>query len=94
MVYQTELTKILSEYEQERADIIARSDEEKIVEAVREYEQKLRAEYAAEKEKQLKDIDISIEAVKRVKERFEKAASDELAILRQNDEKLNNLGGM
>ena len=79
MVYQTELTKILSEYEQERADIIARSDEEKIVEAVREYEQKLRAEYAAKKEKQLKDIDISIEAVKRVKERFEKAASDELA---------------
>ena len=79
MVYQTELTKILSEYEQERADIIARSDEEKIVEAVREYEQKLRAEYVAKKVKQSKDIDISIEAAKRVKERFEKAASDELA---------------
>ena len=51
--------------------------ETEIAEKVKKYEEKLREEYAAKKANKIKDMDISIEAVKRVREKLMKIGQEE-----------------
>lgn len=64
-----EIEKALADYKLQRQTVSARNDEPEIVANVKQYEQNVRAEYAAKKQAELRDIDISIEAVERIKAR-------------------------
>lgn len=64
-----EIEQVLSEYKANRNVVLTRNDDPEIVAKTKEYEQNLRAEYAAKKKAELRDIDISIEAVERIKAR-------------------------
>lgn len=70
--YIEEIDKLLGEYVLSRQAIEAEDYEAEIAEKVKKYEEKLREEYAAEKANKIKDMDISIEAVKRVREKLMK----------------------
>lgn len=70
--YIEEVDKLLSEYVLSKQAIEAEDYETEIAEKVKKYEEKLREEYATEKANKIKDIDISIEAVKRVREKLTK----------------------
>lgn len=70
--YIEEIDKLLSEYVLSKQAIEAEDYEAEIAEKVKKYEEELREEYAAEKANKIKDIDISIEAVKRVREKLTK----------------------
>ena len=70
--YIEEVDKLLSEYVLSKQAIEAEDYEAEIAEKVKKYEEELREEYAAEKANKIKDIDISIEAVKRVREKLTK----------------------
>lgn len=64
-----EIEKALAEYKLQRQNVSTRNDEPEILAKVKEYEQNVRAEYAVKKSAELRDIDISIEAVERIKAR-------------------------
>ena len=70
--YIEEIDKLLGEYVLSKQAIEAEDYEAEIAEKVKKYEEELREEYAAEKANKIKDIDISIEAVKRVREKLTK----------------------
>ena len=70
--YIEEIDKLLSEYVLSRQAIEVEDYETEIAEKVKKYEEKLREEYAAKKANKIKDMDISIEAVKRVREKLMK----------------------
>ena len=64
-----EIEKALADYKLQKQTVSARNDEPEIVAKVKQYEHDVRAEYAAKKQAELRDIDISIEAVERIKAR-------------------------
>lgn len=64
-----EIEKALADYKLQKQTVSARNDEPEIVANVKQYEQNVRAKYAAKKQAELRDIDISIEAVERIKAR-------------------------
>lgn len=64
-----EIEKALSDYKLQKQNVSVRNDEPEIVAKVKQYEQDVRAEYAAKKQAEIRDIDISIEAVERIKAR-------------------------
>ena len=64
-----EIENALAEYEEQKHVILRRNDDAEIVEKVKAYEQELRNEYDAKKQSELRDIEISIEAVERIKSR-------------------------
>lgn len=64
-----EIEKALADYKTQRQNVSVRNDEPEIVAKVKQYEQDVRAEYAAKKQAEIRDIDISIEAVERIKAR-------------------------
>ena len=70
--YIEEIDKLLGEYVLSRQAIEVEDYETEIAEKVKKYEEKLREEYAAKKANKIKDMDISIEAVKRVREKLTK----------------------
>lgn len=65
------LDKIISEYEEQKAEINAQDCSVLIAQKVHEYEIQLMKEYEQEKDARVKEIDISIDAVKAVKARLE-----------------------
>lgn len=75
--YIEEIDKLLSEYILSKQAIEAEDYETEIAEKVKKYDEKLREEYAAKKAADIKDIDISIEAVKRVREKLMKIGQEE-----------------
>ena len=75
--YIEEIDKLLSEYVLSRQAIEVEDYETEIAEKVKKYEEKLREEYAAKKANKIKDMDISIEAVKRVREKLMKIGQEE-----------------
>lgn len=82
--YIEEIDKILSEYVLSKQAIEAEDYEAEIAEKVKKYEEKLREEYAAKKANEIKDIDISIEAVKRVREKLMKYEQDTITHTQAN----------
>lgn len=70
--YIDEIDKLLSEYIVSKQVIEAEDYEAEIAEKVKAYDEKLHEEYAAKKADEIKDIEISIEAVKRVREKLMK----------------------
>lgn len=70
--YIDEIDKLLSEYIVSKQAIEAEDYEAEIAEKVKAYDEKLHEEYAAKKADEIKDIEISIEAVKRVREKLMK----------------------
>ena len=75
--YIDEIDKLLSEYIASRQAIEAEDYEAEIAEKVKAYDEKLHEEYAAKRTADIKDIDISIEAVKRVREKLMKIGQEE-----------------
>lgn len=65
------LDKIISEYEAQKAEINAQDCSVLIAQKVHEYEMQLMKEYEQERSARVKEIDISIDAVKAVKARLE-----------------------
>lgn len=65
------LDKIISEYEAQKAEINAQDCSVLIAQKVHEYEIQLMKEYEQERSARVKEIDISIDAVKAVKARLE-----------------------
>lgn len=70
--YIEEIDKLLGEYVLSRQAIEAEDYEAEIAEKVKKYDEELREEYATKKANKIKDMDISIEAVKRVREKLMK----------------------
>lgn len=70
--YIDEIDKLLNEYIVSKQVIEAEDYEAEIAEKVKAYDEKLHEEYAAKKANKIKDMDISIEAVKRVREKLTK----------------------
>ena len=68
--YIEEIDKLLSEYVLSKQAIEAEDYETEIAEKVKAYDEKLHEEYAAKRTADIKDIDISIEAVKREREKL------------------------
>lgn len=64
-----EIEKVLIDYKNQKQIVASRNDEPEIQAKLKEYEQGLRADYAAMKQDELHEIDISIEAVERIKAR-------------------------
>lgn len=65
------LDKIISEYEAQKAEINAQDCSVLIAQKVHEYEMQLVKEYEQERSVRVKEIDISIGAIKAVKARLE-----------------------
>lgn len=65
------LDEIISEYEAQKAEINAQDYSALVVQKVHEYEMQLMKEYEQERGARVKEIDISIDAVKAVKARLE-----------------------
>ena len=65
------LDEIISEYEAQKAEINAQDYSALVVQKVHEYEMQLMKEYEQERSARVKEIDISIDAVKAVKARLE-----------------------
>lgn len=65
------LDEIISEYEAQKAEINAQDYSALVVQKVHEYEMQLMKEYEQERSVRVKEIDISIDAVKAVKARLE-----------------------
>lgn len=65
------LDEIISEYEAQKAEINAQDYSALVVQKVHEYEMQLMKEYEQERGVRVKEIDISIDAVKAVKARLE-----------------------
>lgn len=74
------LDEIISEYEAQKAEINAQDYSALIVQKVHEYEMQLMKEYEQERSMRVKEIDISIDAVKAVKARLEAQQKQTLAI--------------
>ena len=62
------LDKELEKYQAEKEETQKQTCDEMVAERLAEYEKQLRAEYEAEKQSKLHELDISILAIKRVKE--------------------------
>lgn len=75
--YIDEIDKLLNEYIVSKQAIEAEDYEAEIAEKVKAYDEKLHEEYAAKRAADIKDIDISIEAVKRVREKLMKIGQEE-----------------
>lgn len=75
--YIDEIDKLLNEYIVSKQVIEAEDYEAEIAEKVKAYDEKLHEEYAAKKADEIKDIEISIEAVKRVREKLMKIGQEE-----------------
>lgn len=75
--YIDEIDKLLSEYIVSKQVIEAEDYEAEIAEKVKAYDEQIREEYAAKRAADIKDIDISIEAVKRVREKLMKIGQEE-----------------
>ena len=73
------LDEIISEYEAQKAEISAQDHSALIVQKVHEYEMQLMKEYEQERSVRVKEIDISIDAVKAVKARLEAQQKQTLA---------------
>lgn len=65
------LDEIISEYEAQKAEINAQDYSALVVQKVHEYEMQLMKEYEQEKDMRVREIDISIDAIKAVKARLE-----------------------
>lgn len=65
------LDEIIREYEAQKENIKAMDYSAVVVQKVHEYEMQLMREYEEERDKRVKEIDISIDAVKAVKARLE-----------------------
>lgn len=73
------LDEIISEYEAQKAEINAQDCSVLIAQKVHEYEMQLMKEYEQERSARVKEIDISIDAVKAVKARLEAQQKQTLA---------------
>lgn len=73
------IDEIISEYEAQKAEINAKDYSALIVQKVHEYEMQLMKEYEQERSVRVKEIDISIDAVKAVKARLEAQQKQTLA---------------
>lgn len=73
------LDEIISEYEAQKEEINAQDYSALVVQKVHEYEMQLMKEYEQERSVRVKEIDISIDAVKAVKARLEAQQKQTLA---------------
>lgn len=64
-----ELNKALNEYTLQKQTVVNRNDDIEINEKTKAYREKLVAEYAAKKQTEIHELDITIKAVERLKEK-------------------------